>query len=111
MFMRIVGQSVGAALFGAVLNFGLARYAPEAQDLVNRLLDPGLRHNLGTAELAQLGNAIASSLHLVYIISALASVVTLTIACALPAALSPVRPRYSGATRSAVRGQGNPTES
>ena len=111
MFMRIVGQSVGAALFGAVLNFGLSRYAPEAQDLVNRLLDPGLRHNLGTAELAQLGNAIASSLHLVYIISALASVVTLTIACALPAALSPVRPHYGGATRSAVRGQGNPTES
>jgi len=36
MFMRIVGQSVGAAVFGAVLNFGLSRHAPEAGDLVNR---------------------------------------------------------------------------
>jgi Major Facilitator Superfamily len=54
MFMRIVGQSVGAAVFGAVLNFGLHLRAPDAGDLVNRVLDPGLRHSLGTAELAQL---------------------------------------------------------
>jgi EmrB/QacA subfamily drug resistance transporter len=92
MFMRIVGQSVGAALFGAVLNFGLSRHAPEAGNLVNRLLDPRLRHSFGTAELAQVSDAIASSLHLVYIIAGLAALVTLVLACALPAALSPTRP-------------------
>ena len=92
MFMRIVGQSVGAAVFGAVLNFGLHLHAPEAGDLVNRVLDPGLRHSLGTAELAQLSEAIASSLDLVYMLAALAAVVTLLLACALPAALSPTRP-------------------
>jgi hypothetical protein len=91
MFMRIVGQSVGAAVFGAILNFGFSRYAPEAGDLVNRLLDPGLRHSLGSAELAHLSQAIASSIHLVYIIAGLAAVVTLALACALPAALSPAR--------------------
>jgi EmrB/QacA subfamily drug resistance transporter len=91
MFMRIVGQSVGAAVFGAVLNFGLYRHAPEAGDLVNRLLDPGLRHSLGQTELAHLGNAIASSLHPVYVISGLAAIVTFALACALPAALSPTR--------------------
>jgi len=96
MFMRIVGQSVGAAVFGAVLNFGLYRHAPDAGDLVDRLLDPGLRHSLGRAELAQLGGAIASSLHLVYVIAGLAAVVTFALACALPAALSPTRsPRLS----------------
>jgi EmrB/QacA subfamily drug resistance transporter len=110
IFMRIVGQSVGAALFGAVLNFGLVRYAPETGDLVNRLLDPALHHSLGSAELARLGQAIASSLHLVFIISALASVVTLTLACALPAALSPARPHYRGGTRAAPRGEDNPRE-
>ena len=97
MFMRIVGQSVGAAVFGAVLNFGLSRHAPQAGDLINRLLDPGLRHSLGSAELAHLGQAIAASLHLVYIIAGLAAVITLALACALPAALSPTRPaRRSG---------------
>jgi len=99
MFMRIVGQSVGAAVFGAVLNFGLSRHAPEAGDLVNRVLDPGLRHSLATAELARLSGAIASSLHLVYIIAGLAAVVTLLLACALPAALSPTRPSAAGKLR------------
>ena len=97
MFMRIVGQSVGAAVFGAVLNFGLSRHAPQAGDLINRLLDPGLRHSLGSAELVQLSDAIASSLHLVYILAGLAALITLALACALPAALSPTRPpRRSG---------------
>jgi hypothetical protein len=110
MFMRIVGQSVGTAVFGAVLNFGLSRHAPEAGDLVNRLLDPGLRRSLGAVELAQLGKAIASSLHLVYIISGFAALITLALASALPAALSPTRPHYAGATRVATRGEDNPGE-
>jgi len=93
MFMRIVGQSVGAAVFGAVLNFGLHRHAPEAGDLINWLLDPALRRSVGSAELARLGEAIASSLNLVYIISAVAALVTLALAWSLPAALSPTRPR------------------
>jgi len=97
MFMRIAGQSVGAAVFGAVLNFGLSRHAPRAGDLINRLLDPGLRHSLGSAELVQLSDAIASSLHLVYILAGLAALITLALACAFPAALSPTRPpRRSG---------------
>jgi MFS family permease len=96
MFMRIVGQSAGAAVFGAVLNFGLSRHAPEAGDLVNRLLDPALRHSLNSHELTQLGQAIASSLHLVYVIAGLAAVITLALACALPAALSPTRPHSRG---------------
>jgi hypothetical protein len=99
MFMRIVGQSVGAAVLGAVLNFGLYLHAPEAGDLVNRVLDPGLRRSLGSAELAQLSEGIASSLHLVYIIAGLAAAVTLLLAWALPAALSPRQPRDSASGR------------
>jgi EmrB/QacA subfamily drug resistance transporter len=99
MFMRMVGQSVGAAVFGAVLNFGLSRHAPEAGDLVNRVLDPGLRHSLAAAEFARLSAAIASSLQLVYIIAGLAAVVTLLLACALPAALSPTRSSAGGKLR------------
>jgi hypothetical protein len=65
MFMRIVGRSAGAAIFGAVLNFGLHGQAPEAGGSVNRLLDPALRHSLGSAERAYLSDAIASSLQFV----------------------------------------------
>jgi EmrB/QacA subfamily drug resistance transporter len=93
MFMRIVGQSVGAAVFGAVMNFGLHRNGPEAGDLINRLLDPALRRSLGSAELARLGEVIASSLNLVYIIAALAALITLAMAWSLPAALSSTRPQ------------------
>jgi EmrB/QacA subfamily drug resistance transporter len=107
MFMRIVGQSVGAAVFGAILNFGLFRHAPEAHDLVNRVLDPGLRHSLGGVEFEQLSQAIASSLHLVYIISGFAALTTLALASALPAALSPTRQRYAGGTHAAPRGEDN----
>ena len=38
MFMRIVGNSVGAAVFGAILNYGVSRRIPEAGEAVNRLL-------------------------------------------------------------------------
>ena len=40
MFLRFVGQSLGAASFGAVLNLTLLRDAPEAVGKVDRLLDP-----------------------------------------------------------------------
>ena len=63
MFMRIVGNSVGAAVFGAILNFGINRRIPEAGDAVNRLLEPAARQGLGAAEIARLSEAVASSLH------------------------------------------------
>ena len=99
MFMRIVGQSVGAAVFGAVLNFDLYRRAPEAGDLVNRLLNPGLRRDLAAGELAYLSDVIAASLHLVFVLACVAAAVTLVVAWALPAALSPTR----SLTRAKVR--------
>jgi len=58
-----------------------------------------LRHSLGIAELAQLSEEIASSLHLVYIVAGLAAAVTLVLACALPAALNPTRQSAGGELR------------
>ena len=67
MFMRIVGQSVGAAVFGAILNFGVYRLLPNAGDAVNRLMSPAARQTLGAHEIARLTEAVGSSLHVVYI--------------------------------------------
>jgi len=92
MFMRIVGQSVGAAVFGAILNFGVYRKLPEAGDAVNRLMTPAGRQSLGVDEIGRLTEAVGSSLHLVYVIAGLVAVVSLILALALPSRLSPTRP-------------------
>jgi len=93
MFMRIVGQSVGAAVFGAILNFGVYSRVPEAGDAVNRLLSPAARQGLAAPELARLTEAIGVSLHVVYLIAGLVAVISLILALALPARLSPTGSR------------------
>jgi len=76
---RAVGRS---GRVRAVLNFDLYRRAPEAGDLVNRLLDPGLRRSLAAGELAYLSDVIAASLHLVFVLACVAAAVTLVVAWA-----------------------------
>jgi EmrB/QacA subfamily drug resistance transporter len=92
MFMRIVGNSVGAAVFGAILNFGIYSQLPDAGDAVNRLMSPAARQSLGATEIARLTEAVGASLHVVYVIAGLVAVVSLILAFALPARLSPTRP-------------------
>ena len=95
MFMRIVGNSVGAAVFGAILNYGIYHRLPEAGDAVNRLMAPTARQSLGASEIARLTDAVGASLHVVYIIAGLVALVSLVLALALPAKLSPSRPLRS----------------
>jgi len=92
MFMRVIGQSFGAALGGAILNFGVFRRVPDAVDAVNRLLEPSLRHGLGPGEIARLTNAVAGALHEVYWVATLTAVLTFIVAASFPARLSPLRP-------------------
>lgn len=92
LFLRTVGQSLGAGIFGAILNLGVFREIPEAGDIVNRLLLPGTRESLGPEAIAKLGGAIASSLHDVYLILTLMALAVFALTLALPAGLSPTRP-------------------
>jgi EmrB/QacA subfamily drug resistance transporter len=89
MFMRILGQSTGASLMGAVVNFGVAHRIPGAGDAVNRLLEPNLRQTLGADELHRLTTAVAASVHNVYLIVVAIAAATLTIALCFPAGLKP----------------------
>jgi len=66
MFMRIVGQSTGAALFGALLNAGLVQFAA-----------------MGHAE------AMATSLRIVHIVAAVGGLAVVLMAFQLPARLNP----------------------
>ena len=91
MFMRIVGQSAAAALYGALVNVGIANQAPLAGEVAARLMEPALRQSLAPAEISTLTAAMASALQNVYITGALLGLVVLFLGSRLPASLSPVR--------------------
>jgi EmrB/QacA subfamily drug resistance transporter len=101
MFMRIVGQSTGAALFGALVNAGIAHYAPDAGEVAARLMEPALRHGLEPVELAPLAAALAAALRNVHVVGALVGLVALFLGSRLPAALSPTTgaDKYPGVSR------------
>ena len=67
IFMRTVGQALGTALLGALLNLGLARRLPGADDPVALLMDPLRRAALPAAELTRLVAAVAFSMQDVYL--------------------------------------------
>ncbi len=89
MFMRIVGQAAGAAVFGAILNLGVHRYAPEAANVINRLMAPALRASFDPAEIARLTGAVATALHEVYLAAGLLSLLAVFLALRLPPGLGP----------------------
>ena len=93
LFSRILGQTVGTALFGGIVNVSLAdRIGGNA---VTRIMDPALRHSLSTAENAPLMLAIAAALQHVYLASGLLALFGLAATLGLPRGLSPTR----GATK------------
>jgi hypothetical protein len=91
MFMRMIGMSVGAALFGAIVNFGVHRQLPEVGDSVNRLLLPHAREALGPENIARLADAIATAAQGAFLIATLIAAGTLLLVFAFPRGLNPTR--------------------
>jgi MFS family permease len=91
MFLRTIGQSVGTALFGAVFNYGLAQHVAGADHEIDLLMQPATRGSLGAAEIERLSNAIAGSIHSIYLIAGLFTIVLFALAFRIPAGLSPLR--------------------
>lgn len=89
MFMRFIGQAIGASGCGAVLNATMARLDPGAVGSVDRLLDSATRSAMAPAELAHLTGVIADSLHNAYLLATGFAVLTLLIAWWMPARLRP----------------------
>jgi len=89
LFMRTVGQSLGAALFGALFNFGLYGRIGEVGDAVDRLMEPTLRRSLDAVEIARLVEAIGDSLHGVYLIVGVLSVIALVLPLWMPSGFGP----------------------
>jgi MFS family permease len=91
MFMRMLGMSVGAASYGAILNGGVDRLLPGLGGLVNRMLDPATRETLGVERLAQLSDAVGVAAHHAYLLAVAIAMLTWMATICLPAKLSPVR--------------------
>jgi EmrB/QacA subfamily drug resistance transporter len=88
LFTRTIGQTVGAGLAGAILNFGISRYAPNSSDVLDLLLDATRRQGLDPQHVAGMVEAVAGSLHDVYLVAALLAVIALATALLLPADVS-----------------------
>jgi len=91
MFMRMIASSLGAALFGAIVNFGVHQRLPGADDAVNQLLHSTARQGLGAGEIARLADAVALSVDNACLLAAVIAALTLVVAIAYPRGLSPVR--------------------
>ena len=89
VFMRIMGQTVGSAAYGGILNVGLAGHVSAGSDVVNRLMDPALRRSLPESAVAPFIAAVAGALHNVYLIEGAVALIALSTALCLPAGLSP----------------------
>jgi EmrB/QacA subfamily drug resistance transporter len=99
IFLRQVGQSIGSAVFGAIFNIGVYSRIPDAGTAVGRLMDPQRRSLIPALDLARDTNAIAISLHEVYLILLCLGVIAAGIVLALPAGL---RPEHATTTLKAV---------
>ena len=92
LFSRTIGQTIGAGLAGAILNFGISRRAPAFGDALDLLLEPSRLKSFDAQQIAHLVGAVASSLHDVYIVAAVLAAIALAVVLLLPAGLSPTRP-------------------
>jgi len=89
LFMRMLGQSLGAAIFGGIVNHGLARRLPDAVNAVERLMNPAERAAMSADTVARLTHAVAVTLHQVYVVAALLALLALALTLILPPGIGP----------------------
>ena len=91
LFLRTIGQALGAGVGGAIVNFGVARFVGDSDQSLNQLLEPMRRADLPADTVLRLTGAITASLHDVYLIAAVLALLTFSAVMIIPAGLSPER--------------------
>jgi len=89
IFLRQIGQAIGSAALGAVFNIGIYARIPNAGAVLARVMDPHVRATIPPLDLARDSDAIALSLHGVYLILTALTLVEFGITLALPPKLRP----------------------
>jgi MFS family permease len=83
-FSRLIGQAVGAAAFGGVVNAGLA--GSGVHDAARDLVDPALRAALAPETLALIAGLLAGALHNVFLLGVVLALGALVAAVLVPRA-------------------------
>jgi MFS family permease len=86
-YSRIIGQSIGTAIFGGLVNAALARRIEGGDDLASRILDPDLRQSLSPTQFTPLLDAFTDAVHLIFEINVALAILTMVWALALPRGL------------------------
>ena len=84
MFSRILGQAIGAAMFGGILNAQLSHYLSGGGDLASRLMTPALRQSLPPETLQTLLSGFDHALHLIFVILVGLAIAVLLVGLMLP---------------------------
>ncbi len=91
VFLRQIGQAMGAAGFAAIFNLGVYSRIPDAGNVVSALVDPIRRAQIAPADLARDVDAIAASMHGVNVIIFVLALAITVLVMALPGNLRAVR--------------------
>lgn len=86
-FMRMVGSTFGATLFGWLLNFHLQTYLPASKkniDIIKILVDPIQRVKYSTTFILHLKNILADAVHNIYFYLALIVLLGILAAALIP---------------------------
>ena len=86
-YSRIIGQSIGTAIFGGIVNAALASQIAGGGDLASRILDPSLRDSMSPADYVPLLDAFSGGVHLIFEINIALAVLTGLWALCLPRGL------------------------
>ncbi|MDU4127263.1 MULTISPECIES: MDR family MFS transporter [Pantoea] len=84
MFSRMIGSAIGTAIMGAVLNLNLHWRLPQAQDPVQQIMADESRRQLTPETLQQMVQAIAASLHWVFVVALVIALFALGVAWMMP---------------------------
>jgi EmrB/QacA subfamily drug resistance transporter len=96
MFMRFLGQALGAAIGGVILSFGLQFEAPGVGDALGGLLGARQEATIAGVDITDLTAALAHAFRGVFLMTALMGLATLALASRLPRGVSASSPARSG---------------
>jgi MFS family permease len=83
-YSRIIGQSIGTAVFGGIVNAALASHFEGGGDLASRILDPSLRETMQPEQYLPLLDAFSGGVHIIFLIDIALAVLTGLMAFGLP---------------------------
>lgn len=84
LFTRMLGSAIGTALLGATLNLNLQYRLPGVNDPVQQLMEKATRGAMEAGQLSAITESVAASLHWVFVVSAVISVLAVAAGLLIP---------------------------